>query len=156
MRLCPKCQNPIKVRVKIDGVLHILSSRKYCLDCSPFGQHNTRRIHEAHYRVISDEKICSKCKKLFKRKGTVCGNCIVAKSRLKRKQRAIEYKGGSCQRCGYNRCIGALTFHHRDPTIKEFGLSTGWNQSWDRTKRELDKCDLLCTNCHAEEHWKGV
>lgn len=35
----------------------------------------------------------------------------------------IEYKGGKCQKCDYNRCEGALQFHHRNPSEKEFGLS---------------------------------
>jgi len=156
MRTCPKCNNAVPYRIRIDGKLRFLVNRKYCLVCSPFESHNTRRLNVT--TPIERSHVCTKCDRPFvsKRKGSICGSCIVAKARLKRKQRAVEYKGGKCQRCGYDRCLGALTFHHRDPAEKEFGFSSGWNQSWERSQFELDKCDLLCTNCHAEEHWKVV
>lgn len=70
----------------------------------------------------------------------------------KRKIEAITYKGGACSKCGYSKYYGALHFHHRDPSTKE----ASWNKirlwPWDKVLTELDKCDLLCANCHAEEH----
>ncbi len=57
--------------------------------------------------------------------------------------------------CGYNECPAALDFHHRDATLKEFGIGTGDIKSWGRVKIELDKCDLVCRNCHAEIHYTG-
>lgn len=73
--------------------------------------------------------------------------------RRKIKQMALEYKGGQCEGCGYNRTATALQFHHLDPTQKEFALAkNGHTRSWDRVKAELDKCVLLCANCHAEVH----
>ncbi len=69
------------------------------------------------------------------------------------KQRAVEYKGGHCQKCGYDRCLAALTFHHLDPAEKDFGISDLIKiASWKTIKRELGKTILLCTNCHAEAH----
>ena len=66
---------------------------------------------------------------------------------------AIEYLGGKCQICGYRNCIEALDFHHRDPKEKEFGLSQkGLTRSWEKTRKELDKCILICSNCHREIH----
>jgi hypothetical protein len=68
------------------------------------------------------------------------------------KKKAINYKGGLCVKCGYNRYYGAMAFHHRDPKDKE----VGWNElrlrSWDKIVKELDKCDLYCNRCHAERH----
>lgn len=64
----------------------------------------------------------------------------------------IAYKGGRCERCGYNKCNRALEFHHMDPSIKEFGISTNINRNIDELKAEVDKCILLCSNCHAEVH----
>lgn len=73
--------------------------------------------------------------------------------RKKLKDLAIEYKGGKCSCCGYNKCKAALEFHHLDPNEKEFGLGTkGLTRSWDKIKIELDKCILLCANCHREIH----
>lgn len=71
---------------------------------------------------------------------------------LKLKIRALEYKGGKCLRCGYDKCYSALQFHHRDPSEKEMDWKYLRKRSWDFIKLELDKCDLLCSNCHAEVH----
>jgi hypothetical protein len=77
----------------------------------------------------------------------------VAKRRKKVRLMAIEYGGGSCQLCGYKKCNRALGFHHKDSTKKDFGLSaSGLTRSWEKTKAELDKCLLVCANCHMEIH----
>lgn len=79
----------------------------------------------------------------------------VSKRRKKIKEMAIEYKGGKCCICGYDKCNSALDFHHTDETQKEFGLSVrGLTRSWERTRVELDKCILVCANCHREIHEK--
>lgn len=84
---------------------------------------------------------------------TKCRNANVSNRRDKIKTLAIEYKGGKCFRCGYNKCERALAFHHLDPSKKDFGLSkNGLTRSWEKTKEELDKCVLVCHNCHAEIH----
>jgi hypothetical protein len=77
----------------------------------------------------------------------------VQRRREKVRQMAVEYKGGGCEVCGYNRCIEALEFHHLDPTQKDFGISAkGYSRSWEKVKREIEKCVLLCANCHREFH----
>ncbi len=81
----------------------------------------------------------------------------VAKRRRKLKELAIEYKGGSCQVCGYDRYQGALEFHHLNPKEKKFGIADkGYTRSWDEVKEELDKCVLVCANCHREVGFGGV
>ena len=75
--------------------------------------------------------------------------------RKKIKEWAIKYKGGQCENCGYNKCYEALDFHHRDKTQKDFCISDrNLTLHWDEIKKELDKCSLLCANCHREEHSK--
>ena len=82
---------------------------------------------------------------------------MVSRRRRELKIKAVEYKGGKCSKCGYNKCINALQFHHVDRSTKEFGISSkGFSKSWDAIKKELDKCDILCSNCHAEEHSNEV
>ena len=77
----------------------------------------------------------------------------VQKRRKKIRQMAIEQKGGSCEKCGYNRCIDALEFHHEDPTRKNFSISNkGYARSWVKVKKEIEKCTLVCANCHREIH----
>ena len=71
------------------------------------------------------------------------------------KKNAVKYKGGKCQNCGYNKCNSALEFHHVNPNEKDFSLSNVKLTSWSiKIKQELDKCILLCSNCHREEHVK--
>ena len=75
----------------------------------------------------------------------------VAKRRRLIKSRAIEYKGGQCQICGYKKYQGALELHHINPNKKDFGIGQyGHSRSWERVKRELDNCLLVCANCHRE------
>jgi len=77
----------------------------------------------------------------------------VKKRRKKIREMAVEYKGGKCALCGYNKCIQALEFHHNSTTGKDFGISDkGYTRSWDRVKKEIDKCILVCANCHRELH----
>ena len=75
----------------------------------------------------------------------------VSRRRRKIKERAIEYLGGACVLCGYKKYQGALDFHHLDPSTKSFGIGgNGHSRSWDRVQEELDKCILVCANCHRE------
>ena len=68
---------------------------------------------------------------------------------------AVEYKGGRCKTCGYDRCIDALEFHHINLSKKEFGISEkGYTRSWKKVMEELDKCIMVCANCHRELHAK--
>jgi hypothetical protein len=77
----------------------------------------------------------------------------VKQRRHKLKLLALEYKGGKCELCGYKREVSALEFHHKDPQQKDFALSTrGLTRSWNKIQRELDKCVLVCANCHRELH----
>lgn len=71
--------------------------------------------------------------------------------RVRVKQRLVDYKGGSCEICGYNKSLRALHFHHKDPNQKDFSIS-GKSLSFDKMKSEVDKCILVCGNCHSEIH----
>jgi hypothetical protein len=68
------------------------------------------------------------------------------------KIKAVKFMGGSCVRCGYNDHPAALQFHHLDPSTK----LTGWTKlrlkSWNKITEELQKCIMLCANCHSIEH----
>jgi transposase len=75
------------------------------------------------------------------------------KERKELKNKAIEYKGGKCEKCGYCKCSEAMEFHHLNPEEKDFGIG-GHTKSWNVIKKELDKCILVCANCHREIHEK--
>lgn len=159
MLQCNQCNEQFSTSIKINGVKHILKNRRYCLKCSPFKQHNTRRLHRAE-ELKAREVVCNSCQRqyIYNRKsgGTLstCNSCNTKQRLKKMKERAIKYKGGKCTFCGYSKCTMAMVFHHLNPNTKDFLISSNYNRAWEDTKAELDKCILLCSNCHAEEHDK--
>ena len=105
--------------------------------------------------IITKKKICPKCntekdiRNFYKRKGILFGSVYCREctnsSTVERmnlfKSKCVDYKGGCCQNCGYN----------RDPTSKDFTIAHMRSYSFDDiVKFELDKCVLLCSNCHRE------
>lgn len=73
--------------------------------------------------------------------------------RLRKKKELVERFGGECSECGFADCLRALSFHHKDPYEKEFGLSSdNLMKAWDTVVAEAQKCELLCANCHAQHH----
>ncbi|MEX0924628.1 MAG: hypothetical protein WDZ82_01665 [Candidatus Paceibacterota bacterium] len=77
----------------------------------------------------------------------------VKKRRKKLRQMARDHMGGKCALCGYHKSPRALSFHHKDESKKEFGMSArGLTRSWEKIKAEIEKCVLLCANCHMEVH----
>lgn len=81
----------------------------------------------------------------------------VMRTQRRKKMLAVERFGGKCQRCGYDRCIDALEFHHVDESTKEIEPSYAiMRWSWDRAVKELEKCVLICSNCHREVHAKNM
>lgn len=86
-----------------------------------------------------------KCKK--------CASESVIRRRKKLKTQAVQYKGGKCEKCGYDKYQEVLEFHHLDPQKKEFSIGhNGSCLSWEKIKLELDKCIIVCANCHREIH----
>ena len=71
--------------------------------------------------------------------------------RKRKKIELVKYKGGHCERCGYDKCISALAFHHLDSNQKDFAIS-GKSYSIEKLKKEVDKCIMVCANCHIEIH----
>lgn len=65
-------------------------------------------------------------------------------------KKAHDYLGGKCKRCIMK--IN-LQIHHKDPKNKSFTVTEKLhNTSWDKILIELDKCELLCNDCHKKEH----
>ena len=103
--------------------------------------------------------ICKHCgendpNNFYGAKKTECKLCFNKRSVKRRrdlKHRAVEYLGGKCGICGYNKYIGALEFHHLDPSKKDLTIA-GSGKKWSSIKEEIDKCALLCSNCHKEVH----
>ena len=67
-------------------------------------------------------------------------------------------RGGKCEHCGYNNNLSALEFHHKNPKEKEFQVDVRAfsNYSLEKLEHELDRCELLCSNCHKEIHYPDL
>jgi hypothetical protein len=65
-----------------------------------------------------------------------------------------EIFGDGCSICGYSRCSTALEFHHVDASVKEQTPSKLINNysTIERMLEEVNKCVLVCSNCHREIH----
>ena len=142
----------------------IKSTKKYCSnECR-----NQARREAYHNRQKNDsikiecqkQKQCLICGKIFNLKSaaanqrTCCYDCMPDGVQLTRGMflaKIKEFLGGKCQRCGYNKCISALEFHHTDPTKKEFTISND-HFKLKEVMKEIKKCILICSNCHKEYH----
>jgi len=130
-KICRKCKKEKKVdefyknKSKKDGLSY------YCKKCEQAIQ------KEEHQRN----------KKRYSRR---------AKDKYKKKKEFIDAikLGIGCQVCGYNKCIDALVFHHRNPEEKKFTLNRVISYSKENILKEIKKCQILCMNCHQELHNK--
>lgn len=150
-RKCKTCDNIISTNIKLNGRWHVIDSRKHCLECVPFKSQRGPKPQPPN-------RICDTCKRGFlfrRRRGAVlnrCASCCATIRRREMKKRIVQLKGGSCIRCGYDKCIDVLSFHHREPAQKIHEVCGGVNRSFEANFAEAEKCDLLCANCHMEVH----
>ncbi len=101
-------------------------------------------------------KICSreKHKSLYSQKYSVKYNIRNNERRIKHLNLINEYKKNlSCVKCGEQENI-CLEFHHLNPEKKEFTIGSAVSRSWDVIEKELQKCVILCSNCHKKVHAK--
>lgn len=158
---CLKCGEEFPTLLKINGKTRNLCSRKYCLVCSPFLGHNTRKIDDISKEEKSKAKvdiICSSCNRSFKYKRSLghtlskCNSCFTLEKRVAKKNAAVDRFGGKCMVCGFSQYKSALCFHHIKPELKSFEISSSWGVSDEKMSLELDKCIMLCANCHQAHH----
>ena len=165
MPICLKCQKEFKNGVLIEGKLKNLNRRKFCLECSPFGHHNTRDI--TFYQETENSRICIECglekpktefgfrKGRINKTHSICKKCtsiLKCKEQKENKQKCVDYLGGKCCICEYNKTLNALQFHHLIPSKKEFTIGKHHSRLFENVIKELDKCILVCSNCHNEIH----
>lgn len=109
----------------------------------------------------ASDRHCRRCgekdeSKLRKGCRYICKTCDTERTvdRLRDyKKETVEYKGGKCVKCGYSKCFGAMDFHHLDPKKKDPNWKRMKNRKLESVIEELDKCILVCKNCHAEIHY---
>lgn len=147
MKMCQKCGDSFPLKTWIQGKKRHLGNRKYCLKCSPFGEHNTKKLH-----TNSDAQTCGLCgNKIKDHRRRRCGSCLTRIRRYRTKMAAVKYLGGKCQRCGWSGHPATFAFHHVRGK-KEFQIGHAANRRWELVKKELMKCKLLCLNCHGLQH----
>lgn len=168
MPICKNCNQKFPNKTFIDGKEIYLHTRVYCLDCSPRGSKQGYELRKAETKKrtrtdsIDDNLVvvCSICSKktIYKNKQSKhgvnkhCSTCRTLYQRHKKKRKAVDLLGGCCKQCGETD-IDVLTFHHRDKEDKLFGISANYHaRNWDLLLKEIQKCDLLCCNCHMKLH----
>lgn len=131
---CKKCYNVIEPTFTYDDEVFVTDRKRvYCYVCSPY----------VPYGGISPVEKRNKRALTYKNQ------------RISDKHEIIMCMGGKCQKCGYNKNLTALELHHIDPYTKDFEINSSTIKELKRLgklQEELDKCILLCANCHREEH----
>ena len=160
MPKCVKCDRIFANKLKLDGKTYNLQRRKYCIECSPFKNHNTKKLELENHT----EKECTNCKikklksEFYKKRNSYyseckeCFNKRTVKNITGRKKKILDALNiHACQLCSYSKCIGALEFHHIDPNTK-VKYVTPHRVGFEKALEEAKKCMVLCANCHREEH----
>ena len=105
-----------------------------------------RQINEFYIVKGYRRKECKKCANRIRQEDR-------NKKRKELKAKAIQYLGGKCQKCGYDKCSGALEFHHKNRNEKDKAIHELLDKpNWEKLEKELKKCVLVCANCHREIH----
>lgn len=143
---CEKCGN--------DNIFHLTFHHKNEIDKEyDFGTIRNKRWSKIQKELDKCVLLCSNCH----REIHVKENISDERFRIN-KEIYLEYKGTECERCGYNDCDAALDFHHIIPEDKSFGISrikkgiSNVKELKDYMIEELNKCEIICSNCHKEEH----
>lgn len=115
------------------GKYELQTSRVHKCKC---GETDKKNFHKGRYTQ------CKKCR------------CRWQRDRFRKdKKLYVASKGGKCEICGYDRCQAAMDFHHKDPSQKDPNWRFMRRWSKKRVLAEIDKCMLVCRNCHAELHY---
>lgn len=153
MPICEQCEDQFPNRVIIEGKVKIINTRKYCLTCSPYGEHNTKKFgKEKSYSCRCGEKNPDKFYGHKSGRCITCHNLSEMNKRKENKKYAVERLGGRCKQCGFDEFMEGLCFHHKDPSKKDSDFKNFAQWSRKRINTELEDCELYCLRCHAGVH----
>lgn len=118
-----------------------MSKQRECIHCRQLKP--LSEFFKNKKMTLGVESKCKNCAKLYQRK-----------QRKKKWEQAFYYAGGQCEHCGISNedRPEIYDFHHKNPEEKEYQLADLLMCKWERVKKEIDKCILLCSNCHKTEH----
>jgi predicted HNH restriction endonuclease len=148
-KTCPKCGEWKK------------RSQYYKHSTSPDGLQHWCRVCKSATQKTEGSKAYTKSYYL-KHKERIRRRVIRNTRRRRRelKRKCVKHLGGECLHCGlqYTPCnLPIFDFHHRNPDEKEFTIGHGLHaETWEKVKAELEKCDLLCANCHRLVHTRYI
>jgi hypothetical protein len=118
------------------------------------GKTETKRADDRRYAAEHREEALARATTWYQ-DNTEHAKSYQAQRRRISKKRAADLLGGVCERCEFDH-LAALDFHHKDPSQKLFRLSEAIvrtkQYTWEQIVQEVEKCELLCKNCHAIEH----
>ena len=131
---------------------------KQCIDCketkreTEFGKRNGKRRNQC--KNCLNEKARTYYNKTYKEKQQLRVKENKRKNYLRYINKKKELAENGCYFCGYNRCLSSLDFHHKDESTKRYNVSRlGYEiVSKETFLAEIDKCILVCSNCHHELH----
>lgn len=131
---------------------------RYCKKCDSFKPQTSDFWHKRKSRKDGWEFYCKECIKkitlLNYNKNKEKWNETTRKNKKLQRQKINEYKNSlSCLKCNESR-NWLLDFHHIDPNKKDFQISQGERYGWEKIKKELEKCIVLCSNCHRDFHYQ--
>lgn len=103
------------------------------------------------------QSYCKRCNRSYQRRHYLRNKKKYIENKNKYKEIGKEYmqkvKATSrCEFCGESH-IAVLDFHHKDHTTKSFSLSGCYGKSIATVQAEIDKCIVLCSNCHRKLHY---
>lgn len=117
---------------------------KYCKGCcSTKSREEFGKLSGSQYKSSWDvrDSLCKPCRTKYQ-----------TNRRKEIKQKAVKYLGEVCIDCGLkSHNYSIYDFHHIDPNTKDVQIGSS-GKSFASLKKELDKCILLCANCHRIRH----
>lgn len=130
----------MKYSIKTNYISKFNDESKSCRKCNVIKHKSEYYFKDKHKNTYQSE-----CK--------TCFNSRITAQYQQLKSLCVAYMGGKCKLCGYDKYQGALEFHHIDPCKKDFSISMANSRVFnDKIKQELEKCILVCSNCHREIH----
>jgi hypothetical protein len=115
---------------------------KSCTGCKKTFEYTKANFYSNGYDKNGNQRLKSKCKKCYDQHASTRLTDIIT-------EHYGEYK---CSVCGYDKCLNAIEFHHFNSGEKDFEVSKMSSFSKDKIVCELEKCLMLCANCHREIH----
>jgi hypothetical protein len=147
----------LTIRAIADEVARSVATVRYWMNRYGLRTTPTARSRSGRYarRRIDECPVHGPTHFIVHRNGSAsCARCraaAVSEWRRRAKRTLVSEAGGCCLLCGYDRCVAALEFHHREPSEKRFALGgRGLSRALDELRVEAAKCVLLCSNCHVE------